>query len=123
MNAPPEKNAGDPSAQGITRNAAPDTNQAGHSASNVSRGRRSLVTEPMAVRVTAEANRIEAEIRDRACRCPGRAYVAHAWDLGSHKAGCRAGYAWLSVDEMLAVLRRMPRRKLAALSLAIGRAS
>jgi hypothetical protein len=79
-----------------------------------------VVPLAVAYRVAAEANRIEAELRDRECSCPGRAYVAHAWDLGSHKDGCRAGYAWLTVDETRAVLQRLPRRKLAALSLALG---
>lgn len=69
----------------------------------------------LAVRVAAEANQLEAEIRDRECRCPGRAYVAHAWDLASHKTGCRAGYAWTSVDEVRAVLQTLSRRQLADL--------
>jgi hypothetical protein len=71
----------------------------------------------VAYRIAAEANRIEAEIRDRECRCPGRAYVGHAWDLASHKDGCRAGYAWLSIDDARVILQRLPRRELAALSL------
>lgn len=69
-----------------------------------------MVSLAVAYRVAAEANLIEAERRDRECRCPGRAYVTHAWDLGSHKDGCRAGYAWLSVDEARAILQRLPRR-------------
>lgn len=90
------------------------------SRATVAHGVLPLVPVALAVRVAAEANRIDAERRDRECRCPGRAYVSHAWDLGSHKDGCSAGYAWLSADEARAVLQALPRRKLAALSLAIG---
>jgi hypothetical protein len=82
-----------------------------------------LVPVSMAIRVAAEANRIDAERRDRECHCPGRAYVVHAWDLGTHKTGCRSGDAWLSVDEARAVLQTLPRHMLAALSRAIGGAA
>lgn len=75
-------------------------------------------------RVAARANQIEAEQRDRECHCPGRAFVAHAWEIGSHKDECRAGYAWVSVDDAAHFLRRrVSRSKIAALSLAIGGAT
>lgn len=57
--------------------------------------------------VCAEANRIEAERRDRECRCPGRNSVAHAWELGTHDDGCRCQYAWLSVDEVRSALQQI----------------
>lgn len=124
MNAPPSNETrAAPRHKGTARNAKPNANQTGHSSSKVARGLPRQVPLALAYRIAAEANQIEAELRDRECRCPGRAYVAHAWNLGTHKDGCRAGYAWLSVDDVRAILQALPRRKLGALSLAIGGAS
>lgn len=120
MNAPPGKNERAPAAHGSAlRDQHPAKATDPRSRSTI----QDVVSLAMAYRITAEANRIEARKRDEECRCPGRAYVAHAWDLGSHKDGCRAAYAWLSVDEVRAALQRFPRRKLAALSLALGGAA
>lgn len=55
---------------------------------------------PSLAELTAECNRMLAEERDRECRCPGRAYVTHAWDLDAHRGECPAGYAWMSAAEV-----------------------
>lgn len=65
------------------------------------------IDEATVYAVCTAANRLEAERRDRECRCPGRAYVPHAWDLDTHLDGCRAGYAWLSVDECRSALLKI----------------
>ena len=123
MNAPPHDEGG-PSAQGAAPSDRAETNRADPlSPLKVALTMSVHVPLPLAVCVAAEANQIEAELRDRECRCPGRAYVAHAWDLDNHKDGCRAGYAWLSVNEADAMLQRLPRRQLAALSLVLGGAA
>lgn len=123
MDAPPNKSEGGPPAQGAAHSDRAETNRADPpSAFKVARTIPPHVPLALAVRVAAEVNQIEAEIRDAECRCPGRAFVAHAWDLGRHEDGCRAGFAWLSVDEARAALQALPRRQLAALSLAIGAA-
>jgi hypothetical protein len=64
----------------------------------------------------AEAIRLSAAQRDAGCRCPGRAYVPHAWELGEHLAGCPAGEPWPTPDDVIDVLSRLRPRTLARLA-------
>ncbi len=64
----------------------------------------------------AEAILLSAAQRDAGCRCPGRAYVLHAWDLGEHLAGCPAGDPWPTPDDVIDVLSRLRPRTLARLA-------
>lgn len=62
---------------------------------------------PTLAEVTVECNRLLAEKRDRECRCPGRAFVPHAWHLDAHREECPAGYAWMSAAEAAEALDRL----------------